>query len=113
MLENGVITWDAVNGASAYAVFLNGEYVAHVTDTKFAVEEPKADDVYTVKAANAMGGLGTPAAVKNLTSGIGSIAAEDEVEAVYYNLQGVRVANPANGLYIRVAGDKAEKVIVK
>lgn len=113
MLENGVITWDAVNGASAYAVFLNGGYVAHVTDTKFAVEEPKADDVYTVKAANAMGGLGTPAAVKDLTSGIGSIAAEDEVEAVYYNLQGVRVANPANGLYIRVAGDKAEKVIVK
>lgn len=41
------------------------------------------------------------------------IAADDEVAPVYYNLQGVRVANPANGLYIKVAGEKASKVLVK
>ena len=28
----------------------------------------------------------------------------------YFNLQGVRVANPANGLFIKVQGDKATKV---
>ena len=38
----------------------------------------------------------------------------DDSEAVYYNLQGVRVANPAAGnLYIKVQGDKATKVLVK
>ena len=31
-------------------------------------------------------------------------------EAVYYNLQGQRVANPENGLYIRLQGGKATKV---
>lgn len=31
-------------------------------------------------------------------------------EVVYYNLQGQRVANPENGLYIRVQGGKATKV---
>lgn len=41
------------------------------------------------------------------------IAADDEVAPVYYNLQGVRVANPANGLYIKVVGEKASKVLVK
>ena len=41
------------------------------------------------------------------------IAADAEVAPVYYNLQGVRVANPANGLYIKVAGEKASKVLVK
>ncbi|MCC8070588.1 MAG: hypothetical protein LIO90_02155 [Bacteroidales bacterium] len=36
-----------------------------------------------------------------------------EGEAIYYNLQGVRVANPQNGLYIKVNGHKTEKVLVK
>ncbi len=39
----------------------------------------------------------------------------DTPDALYevYNLQGVRVANPANGLYIRVQGKKATKVLVR
>lgn len=44
---------------------------------------------------------------------IDAIEADNNVEAVYYNLQGQRVINPAQGaLYIRVNGDKAEKVIL-
>lgn len=38
--------------------------------------------------------------------------AVDEVEAVYYNLQGVKVANPANGIFVKVMGKKAVKVAV-
>ncbi|MDE5749199.1 MAG: hypothetical protein K2H87_00345 [Duncaniella sp.] len=45
------------------------------------------------------------------TTGLNEIFVE-EGEAVYYNLQGVRVANPANGVFIRVQGDKATKVIL-
>ena len=33
--------------------------------------------------------------------------------AEYYNLQGVRVENPQNGLYIKRVGAKAVKVYVK
>ena len=47
------------------------------------------------------------------TTGVEEIEAAEDVEAVYYNLQGVRVANPENGLYIRVAGNKATKVYVR
>lgn len=39
------------------------------------------------------------------------IAADAEVAPVYYNLQGVRVANPANGLYIKVAGEKPPRFL--
>ena len=46
-------------------------------------------------------------------TGIEAIEAEDDAPAVYYNLQGVRVENPANGLYIRVNGKKAEKVFIR
>lgn len=36
-----------------------------------------------------------------------------EAEGVYYNLQGVRVSNPVNGVYVKVAGKNVSKVLVK
>lgn len=47
-------------------------------------------------------------------SAIPDITAEDtDAPVVYYNLQGVRVENPANGLYIRVQGNKSTKVLIR
>ena len=48
-----------------------------------------------------------------LTDVIENIAAEDGVdqtEEAWYNLQGVRVSNPSNGVYIRVKDGKAIKI---
>lgn len=45
--------------------------------------------------------------------GVANIESEENVAPVYYNLQGVRVANPQNGLYIQVKGGKSSKVLVK
>lgn len=44
-------------------------------------------------------------------AGIAGIAADSNAPVEYYNLQGVRVDNPENGLYIKVQGNKAAKVI--
>ena len=47
-------------------------------------------------------------------SGVEGVAAEVEgVAPVYYNLQGVKVENPNEGLYIVVRGGKVAKEIVK
>ena len=47
-------------------------------------------------------------------AGVNDIMADDDnAPVVYYNLQGVRVENPTNGLYIRVQGKKATKVLVR
>lgn len=43
------------------------------------------------------------------TVGVEEIEA-NEAGAVYFNLQGVRVANPEKGMFIKVQGDKATKV---
>ena len=54
--------------------------------------------------------------VNGRATGVEDIAVDgvEDGEAVYYNMQGVRVANPAAGsLYIRVQGSKAAKVLVK
>ena len=48
-----------------------------------------------------------------IPSGIADIEAEENGVVEYFNLQGVRVAEPVNGLYIRRAGNKVEKVIVR
>lgn len=42
---------------------------------------------------------------------VAGVEADENVAPVYYNLQGVRVANPENGLYIVVKGNKSSKVI--
>ena len=48
--------------------------------------------------------------VADAATGIAGIEAEDG-EAVYFNLQGVRVQNPENGVFIRVQNGKAVKIV--
>lgn len=50
--------------------------------------------------------------VVSSTAAVDGIAAEAG-EAIWFDLQGKRVANPEKGLYIKVVGNKASKVIVK
>ena len=46
-------------------------------------------------------------------SGVASIITDCDAAPVYYNLQGVQVANPSNGIYILRQGNKVSKVLVK
>ncbi len=46
-------------------------------------------------------------------SGIADITVDENAPVEYFNLQGIRVANPENGLYIRRQGNKVEKVYIK
>ncbi|MBD5316783.1 MAG: hypothetical protein HDS11_03835 [Bacteroides sp.] len=51
--------------------------------------------------------------IADSNSGISTITADDSAEAEYYDLQGRRITNPSAGIYVKVAGGVAEKVIVK
>ena len=61
----------------------------------------------------------TPAAAKYAFStenvGINKVAVDNDEDAPveYYNLQGVKVENPSNGIFIKVQGKKSEKVYIK
>lgn len=46
-------------------------------------------------------------------AGIDSVVAGEDAPAVYYNLQGVKVANPENGIFVVRQGNKVSKVLVK
>lgn len=62
-------------------------------------------------------GCGAAAALKfypDGTTGIEAVEAENtNAPAVYYNLQGVEVANPENGIYVVRRGNKVTKEIVR
>ncbi|MDE6089457.1 MAG: hypothetical protein K2G41_02035 [Duncaniella sp.] len=47
------------------------------------------------------------------TSAISNVAVDENAPVEYYNLQGVRVENPANGLYIKRQGSSVSKVIIR
>lgn len=119
-LENGVITWKAVEGATSYAIFKNDELLAIVEGTSYTLEQPAtsrgsepttAVDVYTIRAINAMGGMGEPVVIidSSATAINGINATENNSEKVIYNLQGVRMNTAQKGVYII----NGKKVVMK
>lgn len=45
-------------------------------------------------------------------TGLDEVIVDEDAPVEYFNLQGVRVANPENGLYIKRQGNKVEKVVL-
>lgn len=79
---------------------------------RIAVEAAGTYELYTYHAASATKSEVTEIKVK-ATTGVISIEADNEgADVEYYNLQGIRVDNPANGLYIRREGNKTTKVVL-
>ena len=66
--DGAALQWAAVENALCYVVFKDGEYAGNTTATSFNLS---AAGTYSVRAANAMGGMGEPSApveVKTVTS---------------------------------------------
>ncbi len=91
--------------------------------TGFTVESPVAGDTYfayvtayRINESYEIKQQGSPSDKEYFavpTQGIGDAVSDVDADApaVYYNLQGVKVAAPDRGLYIEVRGDKAVKVV--
>lgn len=85
----------------AYRVSMGGEY-SYTTpedDLAWDLELPE----YCLAVFN------TPGA----SSGVSDITVDNEAAVEYFNLQGVRVNNPTNGLYIMRQGAKTQKVSIR
>ncbi|MDE6526009.1 MAG: hypothetical protein K2L75_02025, partial [Muribaculaceae bacterium] len=123
MDEQGNLHWGAVKGAAAYLVFRNGAFVTMTPELSIASADlddavssmiQRAAAVYTVKAVSANGVTGEMSeAHREGWTAIDAVEADGNAEVEYYNLQGVRVANPESGLYIRRQGNTVTKVYVK
>lgn len=89
------------------------------TDEPLTPEHPSGDYEfnYTVVPVYNHGAVAESnvASVVMNHSGVEDVAVKTESLAIYYNLQGVRVAESSltTGVYIRVAGNRADKITVK
>ncbi len=108
---------DIINGSDRYGAATKDERITADTPAtlrKFAVGvDASSAYSWSVKP-------GTYTITANFTdntvtvsgkSGIDDVEIEDAAAPVYYNLQGVRVEAPAQGIFIEVRGNKARKVV--
>jgi hypothetical protein len=116
-LSDATLSWDAVDNAPGYAVFADGKFAGIVTGTSFAADANVK--VYTVKAANAMGGFGAAVTAEAATAtAISNVENNAAVQTEYYSTNGVRLSQPQSGVNLRVSkmadgSIKTDKVVIK
>lgn len=125
VFTNGVWTCSAAGQwASTGDGHSNGDYSGAskcITNHKGFIGTADVAGAYTVGANNnvityaSLAGTGaTYAQYASPTSGISDIIPGDENAPVeYYNLQGIRVADPTPGMYIMRQGSKTSKVVIR
>lgn len=102
---NGKVTWTpANNGAIAYMIEKNGEFVGITEGTELSITIDPAQDALTIRAANARGGFGPAAAVAGTVNAVNAVKAVNGSDIIY-NMQGIRVSKPGKGIYI-IGGKK-------
>mgnify|MGYP000668289541 CR=1 FL=1 len=55
-LEGTTLSWNAIDGAAGYLIFVNGVYLAQTTETSVSVTTA-ADGVYTVRGVGHYGSI--------------------------------------------------------
>lgn len=121
-LNRIVVLKDVIFAAATASGSTKTNFIGKVGDTEYTFRNNFAD-VASVEAGSynvtlAVGCYNTtlqlyPIEYTPASSGIEAIELGNDTVVEYYNLQGVRVDKPANGLYIRRQGNKATKVLIK
>lgn len=100
-LTDNTLTWEAAQGATAYAIVCNNEIVdiVNASTTSYAVSDASA--TYAVRAANGMGGFGEAIKVGEAGTGIKDTVSDNEKETIIHTLGGVRINKVGGkGIYI-------------
>ena len=115
MADNATLTWDDSNYALLWAVCKDGIIVDFTTTPTFTVKE---NGIYSVRAANEMGGLSAASkdVVVSTTTGIKTINEQDNNAAVVgiYTIDGKRIQQLQQGINIvRMSDGTTKKVMFK
>ncbi len=95
------LTWKENNYVLCWAVCKDGKVVAFTTEPSYTADDTNA--VWSVRAANEMGGLGE-ASVAAITDGINTVNTGNSnvVKTEFYNMQGIKVNESFKGTVIKV-----------
>ena len=104
--NNGTISWAESTQVFVYAVCKNGQVVDFTNDNSYSIpSDATQQDVFSIRAANEMGGLGLASNGVTLGSGAGTgiednAVAKEVAERQYFNASGIRIAAPQAGVNI-------------
>lgn len=107
--------WDAVNASVRFGATEKDEAIADGETKALKSVGGGGENSWKVAAGewNVKVDLNAFTVTITKATGVEGVAvAAEEVPAVYYNLQGVQVNNPANGLYIVKRGNKVTKELI-
>ena len=116
-LGNTADDWDTVNSGIRYGALTadeaitSGEATSMTNDSGSDTQSWKAE-ANTYKVIVDIKNCTVTMTIDS-TTGADSIDIDNNTPAVYYNLQGVEVTNPENGIFIKKQGNKVTKVYIK
>lgn len=97
--DTKAMTWDNNDYVLCWVIFKDGKYVTTTTANSYEVDDASA--IWTVRAANEMGGLGE-ATTATIITAVGEVkAAATNGNAVLYNLAGQRVSDSYKGTVVK------------
>lgn len=102
-LSGATLTWDASDYVFCWAVCRNGKVIDFTTEPSYTLSD--LSGVFTIRAANEMGGLSDASEAISDPTGIQEVNNERErVSSVcFYNTDGRRVSASSKGVVIKVA----------
>lgn len=116
-LGNTADDWDTVNSGIRYGALTadeaitSGEATSMTNDSGSDTQSWKAE-ANTYKMIVDIKNCTVTMTIDS-TTGADSIDIDNNTPVVYYNLQGVEVTNPENGIFIKKQGNKVTKVYIK
>ena len=107
------LKWDGSNYALLWAICKDGRVIAFTTEPTFTATD---NGVYTVRAANEMGGLSIASEAVTVTeaSGIRTTESASATAEAYYSVDGKRIPRLQSGLNIvRMSDGNVQKILSK
>lgn len=108
--------WDAVNAGTRYGALTKDEEIVVSVATAMTNDWGGSTQSWMIKSDTyimVVDIVNCTVTVSPKTVGVEGIKADDNTPAVYYNLQGIEVANPENGVFIKKQGNIVTKEYVK
>ena len=106
-------SWDDVNTSARYGATSSDELVT-VGESMTVVNGGTSPNAWKVEPGTyniIVDLVNMTLVVSKSSTGVENIEVDNNASAVYYNLQGIEVANPENGVYIMKQGNKVTKVV--
>ncbi len=104
---------DNGNGGALYDLYNNSTTTVYAQGNTWNVDEQTAEKIETVIFhKNDDPKLGE-VIYMDKTGGVDDIIFNQESNAIYFNLQGIQVESPENGVFIRKRGNKTDKITIK